>query len=164
MSSPGPYVNAEISMGGLPSYLTKSGVGGLRSADPEALREPLSWIDAFDKISVRHQVTDCGGSILTYQAENELLNESGDRRAFMRAVVTKIKGDGIAFPGVPRPAEMLAWITAPLIGAALGFTCSNGRGQIQHMETRFRARTATSPMFIAGGQVVPTLRGGQLQN
>src|SRR6185312_4439790 len=84
IARPGPYVNAEISMGGLPAYLTKNGSHSLRSTDPEALKESLDWINAFNKIALKHQVTDGGGSIVMYQAENELLNEGGDRPAFMK--------------------------------------------------------------------------------
>jgi beta-galactosidase GanA len=166
IARPGPYINAEVSMGGLPAYLTKSGAGSLRSTDPEALRESLSWINAFNEIAVKHQVTDGGGSIVTYQAENELLNESGDRPAFMKELVTQIKGDGITVPvfhndwgfnGAYVPGSTSVGGNVGLDYYAfdqypLGFTCSNTRGQIQDMETRFRARTATSPMFIAEGQ------------
>ncbi|WP_146233398.1 beta-galactosidase [Arthrobacter psychrolactophilus] len=166
IARPGPYVNAEISMGGLPAYLTKSGAGSLRGMDAEVLRESLSWINAFNEIAVKHQVTDGGGSIVTYQAENELLNESGDRPAFMKELVTQIKGDGITVPvfhndwgfnGSYVPGSTSAGGNVGLDYYAfdqypLGFNCSNARGQIQDMEARFRARTTTSPMFIAEGQ------------
>ncbi len=166
IARPGPYVNAEISMGGLPAYLTKSGAGSLRGMDAEVLRESLSWINAFNEIAVKHQITDGGGSIVTYQAENELLNESGDRPAFMKELVTQIKGDGITVPvfhndwgfnGSYVPGSTTAGGNVGLDYYAfdqypLGFNCSNARGQIQDMETRFRARTTTSPMFIAEGQ------------
>jgi len=166
IARPGPYVNAEISMGGLPAYLTKSGAGSLRSTDPAVLKESLSWIDAFDKIAKKHQVTDGGGSIVTYQAENELLNEGGDRPAYMKALVTKIKGDGITVPlfhndyganGAYVPGSGKAGGNVGLDYYAfdnypLGFTCSSGRGQVPDMESRLRALTATSPLFIAEGQ------------
>ncbi|WP_449374581.1 beta-galactosidase [Arthrobacter psychrolactophilus] len=166
VARPGPYINAEVSMGGLPAYLTKSGAGGLRSTDPEALRESLSWLNAFNEIAVKHQVTDGGGSIVSYQAENELLNEGGDRPAFMKELVTQIKADGITVPlfhndagfsGAYVPGSTSAGGNVGLDYYAfdqypLGFTCSNGRGQIPDMEARFRARTTTSPMFIAEGQ------------
>ncbi|PYH01891.1 beta-galactosidase [Arthrobacter stackebrandtii] len=166
IARPGPYVNAEISMGGLPAYLTKNGSHSLRSTDPEALRESLDWINAFNKIALKHQVTDGGGSIVMYQAENELLNEGGDRPAFMKALVDKIKGDGITVPvfhndysmnGAYVPGSGTAGGNVGLDFYAfdqypLGFTCSAGRGQIPDMEQRFRAMTATSPMFIAEGQ------------
>lgn len=166
IARPGPYVNAEISMGGLPAYLTKNGSHSLRSMDPEVLRESLSWLDAFNKIAVNHQVTDGGGSIVTYQAENELLNEGGDRPAFMEELVTKIKGDGITVPvfhndwgfnGAYVPGSGTVGGDVGLDYYAfdqypLGFNCSNARGQIPDMESRFRARTTTSPMFIAEGQ------------
>ncbi|MDD0860046.1 beta-galactosidase [Arthrobacter alpinus] len=167
IARPGPYVNAEISMGGLPAYLTKSGANSLRSMNPEALSESLKWIEAFNKIAVKHQVTDGGGSIVSYQAENELLNEGGDRPAFMKELVTKIKGDGITVPvfhndygfnGAYVPGSSSAGGNVGLDYYAfdqypLGFNCANpNRGQIQDMEARFRARTTTSPMFIAEGQ------------
>lgn len=166
IARPGPYVNAEISMGGLPAYLTKNGAGSLRSTDPEALKQSLSWIGEFNKIALKHQITDGGGSIVTYQAENELLNEAGDRPAFMKQLVTKIKGDGITVPvfhndygfnGFYIPGSSSAGGNVGLDYYAfdqypLGFTCSNARGEIGDFETRFRQRTTTSPMFIAEGQ------------
>ncbi|WP_051388849.1 beta-galactosidase [Arthrobacter sp. 35W] len=166
IARPGPYINAEVSMGGLPAYLSKNGAGSLRSTDPEALRESLSWIDAFNKIAKTHQVTDGGGSIVTYQAENEMLNEGGDRPAFMRALVTKIKADGITVPvfhndystnGAYVPGSGTAGGNVGLDYYAFdnypfGFTCSNGRGQIPDMESQLRALTTTSPGFIAEGQ------------
>lgn len=66
IARPRPYVNAEISMGGLPAYLTKNGSQSLRSMDPEASAESLKWLDASTKTAVKHQVTDGGGSIVTY--------------------------------------------------------------------------------------------------
>ncbi|MDJ0315085.1 beta-galactosidase [Arthrobacter sp. H35-D1] len=168
IARPGPYVNAEISMGGLPAYLTKNGARSLRSTDPEALRESLGWINAFNEIAVKHQVTDGGGSIVTYQAENELYNEDYDRVPFMKELVEKIKGDGVTVPvfhngwgfkgdfnpGSDRPSgggdtglDFYAFDQYPL-----GFNCSAGRGQVPDMESRFRAMTTTSPMFIAEGQ------------
>ncbi|NVM95590.1 beta-galactosidase [Arthrobacter wenxiniae] len=166
IARPGPYVNAEISMGGLPAYLTKSGAGSLRSTDPAVLKESLDWIGAFDRIARKHQVADGGGSIVTYQAENELLNEGGDRPAFMKALVTKIKGDGITVPvfhndyganGAYVPGSGSAGGNVGLDYYAfdnypLGFNCSAGRGQVPDMEPRVRALTATSPLFIAEGQ------------
>ena len=166
IARPGPYVNAEISMGGLPAYLTKSGAGSLRSTDPAVLKESLDWIGAFDRIARKHQVADGGGSIVTYQAENELLNEGGDRPAFMKALVTKIKGDGITVPvfhndyganGAYVPGSGSAGGNVGLDYYAfdnypLGFNCSAGRGQVPDMEPRVRALTATSHLFIAEGQ------------
>ncbi len=166
IARPGPYVNAEISMGGLPAYLTKNGAGSLRSTDPEALRESLDWINAFNKIALKHQVTDGGGSIVTYQAENELLNEGGDRPAFMAELVKKIKGDGITVPVfhndwgfngsyVPGSGTAGGNVGLDYYGFdqyPLGFNCAAGRGQIPDMEARVRARTTTSPLFIPEGQ------------
>jgi beta-galactosidase GanA len=166
IARPGPYVNAEISMGGLPAYLTKSGAGSLRSTDPATLKESLSWIDAFDKIAKKHQVSDGGGSIVTYQAENEMLNDGGDRPAFMKALVSKIKGDGITVPvfhndygmngsfvpGSTRPGGNVGLDYYAYDNYPLGFTCSNGRGQVPDQEAQLRALTTTSPMFIAEGQ------------
>lgn len=60
----GPYVNAEISMGGLPAYMTESGTGSLQGTDREALKQSPSWIGAFKKSALKHQITDGGGSIV----------------------------------------------------------------------------------------------------
>lgn len=63
IARPGPYVNAEISMGGLPAYMSNYG-GGLRSMDSKALAASESWLTVANAIISKHQVTDGGGSVL----------------------------------------------------------------------------------------------------
>src|SRR5699024_9778684 len=100
IARPGPYVNAEISMGGLPAYLTNTpddgGNPGLRTN--ANLDASLEWIQAFDEIASRHQVTDGSGSILLYQVENEMLDENPKRVEFMAELAEQVRADGITVP------------------------------------------------------------------
>src|SRR5699024_12219674 len=60
------FVNAEISMGGLPAYMTNR-EAPLRSTDPENFADSCAWLSAINEIIAKHQVTDGGGSVLMYQ-------------------------------------------------------------------------------------------------
>ncbi|MFD4263695.1 beta-galactosidase, partial [Streptomyces sp. NPDC058534] len=48
IARPGPYINAEASMGGLPAYMTTHG-GEERTADPQNLAADLEWLGAVNR-------------------------------------------------------------------------------------------------------------------
>ena len=95
IARPGPYINAEISMGGLPATMSNQ-PGPLRGT--ANLARSKQWLHAFDVIARKHQVTTGGGSLLMYQVENELLDESSDRSAFLKALTSYVRADGITVP------------------------------------------------------------------
>lgn len=168
IARPGPYINAEVSMGGLPAYMTNS-PNGLRTTQPDNLAASKEWLHAFDQIAKKHQVTDGGGSILMYQVENELLTESTDRAAFEAELIKEVKADGITVPlfhndynlnrqFVPKAAggtgagadiglDVYAYDDYPL-----GFTCSNPRAPIRDRESAFRAAVSDNPIFVSEAQ------------
>ncbi|TRY20297.1 glycosyl hydrolase family 35 [Tessaracoccus rhinocerotis] len=98
IARPGPYVNAEISMGGLPGFMVNKNAGSLRSTDPSVLEPSKAWLSAFNDVVRDHQVTDGGGSVLLYQIENELLGDQQWRRDFLTALTTHVVDDGITVP------------------------------------------------------------------
>src|SRR5699024_5147368 len=97
IARPGPCVNAEISMGGLPAYMTNR-AASLRSTDPQNFADSCDWLSAVNVIIARHQVTDGGGSVLMYQVENELISEDPERSAFLRGLADHVRSTGITVP------------------------------------------------------------------
>ncbi|WP_157560940.1 beta-galactosidase [Humibacter albus] len=167
IARPGPYVNAEISMGGLPAYLTNSGAGSLRSMDdPDVVQDQKDWLHAFDEIANKHLVTDGGGSVVLYQVENEMISDGGTGPAYMKQLTDQVKSDGIDVPLFVNDWGMGGRFAPGKAGAAgdigvdmygydnypLGFTCNAGRGQVPDNETAFRAITKDGPEFIPEGQ------------
>ncbi|MCI7552290.1 MAG: beta-galactosidase [Actinomycetaceae bacterium] len=163
---PGPYVNAEISMGGLPAYMTNYWAK-LRSTDPQVMEASTRWLEEFNKIAVRHQITNGGGSIILYQVENELLNETDASVAFLKALTEKVKSDGINVPlfendwgragrfapnkpGTPEGkygTDFYAYDYYPM-----GFDCSAARKAITDTEAFFRSVEPKAPQMIAESQ------------
>ncbi|GAB3797510.1 hypothetical protein GCM10028798_08860 [Humibacter antri] len=167
IARPGPYINAEISMGGLPAYLTDSGAGSLRSTDdPDVLKQEESWLNAFDQIAVKHQVTDGGGSIVLYQVENEMLSDGSAQAAYMKDLTTQVKNDGITVPlftndyalggrFVPGKSGVAGNVGLDVYGHdnyPLGFNCGGARGQVSDTESQVRALDPNGPNFIPEGQ------------
>ncbi len=77
IARPGPYINAEISMGGMPAWQTNSALPLRTAWDKTNWKEQRAWLRAINRILARHQVTNGGGSVLMYQAENEELFSLG---------------------------------------------------------------------------------------
>ncbi|MDO4791717.1 MAG: beta-galactosidase, partial [Buchananella hordeovulneris] len=156
---PGPYVNAEISMGGLPAYMSNYTQSSLRSV--QNLDKAKEWLGEFNKIAKKHQITDGGGSIILYQAENELLSDVSWRGDFLRELTRFIKSDGITVPVFHNDWGMggrfantasygtdfyaFDWYPA-------GFNCGNQRGGFADRESDFRRMAPNSPMFITEAQ------------
>ncbi|GGP87742.1 beta-galactosidase [Streptosporangium pseudovulgare] len=168
IARPGPYINAEASMGGLPAYMTNN-PDGLRSTQPQNLAAAKEWLHTFDQIARKHQVTDGGGAILLYQVENELISETAARASYEKALVEQVRSDGITVPlshndyslnkrWVPKAAggtgagadtglDLYTYDTYPL-----GFNCNAGRGGISDLESAFRSSITGNPIMIAEGQ------------
>nr|WP_284500861.1 beta-galactosidase [Bowdeniella massiliensis] len=160
IARPGPYVNAEISMGGLPAWMTNE-AGRLRSTDPAVLQASKDWLSAFNQIAKKHLITNGGGSIIMYQVENELLDESQGRDTFLRELATFVRADGIDVPLFHNDyalggrfkdigkvgTDFYAYDSYPV-----GFNCSAPRNQIADSETQFRSFAPDSPHFITESQ------------
>ena len=160
IARPGPYVNAEISMGGLPAWMTNYS-GGLRTTDPKVLAASKAWLHAFDQIASKHLVTKGGGSVLLYQVENELLSDNAARGAFLKSLVSQVKSDGIDVPlfhndyglgGRFKNTSLYGTDFYAYDKYPVGFNCSAGRNRIDDSEATFRGYAPNSPHFITESQ------------
>jgi len=130
---PGPYVNAELTRGGFPSWLVNQKAKA-RTDDPEYLKAVDEWYAHINPILARHQITDGGGTIIAYQIENELLETTPVHARYMQHLYDRVRADGITVPifhndigrngyWVPQnskiagtvegPADLYAWDTYP---------------------------------------------------
>lgn len=160
IARPGPYVNAEISMGGLPAWMTNYS-GGLRTTDPKVLAASKAWLHAFNQIAAKHLVTKGGGSVLLYQVENELLSDNAARSAFLKSLVAQVKADGIDVPlfhndyglgGRFKNTSLYGTDFYAYDKYPVGFNCSAGRNRIDDSEATFRSYAPNSPHFITESQ------------
>lgn len=163
IARPGPYVNAEASMGGLPPYMSTHG-GEQRTADPQNLAADLEWLEAVNGIIGKHQITDGGGSVIAYQVENEQIDNQAKRVDYIEKLQSAVVDQGITVPlfhndygdghgwNVPggpggSKLDLYAFDTYPL-----GFDCAGGRGRLSDYETRIRGYSPRTPVFVAEGQ------------
>ena len=160
IARPGPYVNAEISMGGLPAWMTNYS-GGLRTTDPKVLAASKAWLHAFNQIASKHLATKGGGSVLLYQVENELLSDNAARGAFLKSLVSQVKSDGIDVPlfhndyglgGRFKNTSLYGTDFYAYDKYPVGFNCSAGRNRIDDSEATFRSYAPNSPHFITESQ------------
>ncbi|SPT53574.1 Beta-galactosidase precursor [Actinomyces bovis] len=160
IARPGPYVNAEISMGGLPAYMSNYG-GGLRSNDAKALAASKSWLTAANQIISKHQITNGGGSVLVYQVENELVEGNNPDYEFLTELTKHVKSTGITVPlfhndwnlsGRLRDTSRTGLDFYAYDAYPVGFNCSAGRNQIGDSEDAFHGFSPNSPNFITESQ------------
>jgi beta-galactosidase len=97
IARPGPYINAETDAGGFPGWLVTT-AGKPRSTAPEYTAAYREWMTQIDRILARHQFTDGRGTVLLYQVENELYDDSADSRRYMQDIEDKARADGITVP------------------------------------------------------------------
>ncbi|MDI7776423.1 beta-galactosidase [Asticcacaulis sp. EMRT-3] len=109
---PGPYVNAELTMGGFPGWLVRQKAMA-RTDDPEYLKAVDEWQTQIDAIIARHQITTGGGRIIAYQIENELADTSPNRKLYMQHLADKVHADGITVPLFHNSASRLPNWTPP---------------------------------------------------
>lgn len=67
---PGPYINAELSAGGMPLWVTTGEYGRLRDNDTRWRGAWKPYIDRFEEITVPYQISE-NGTVIMYQIENE---------------------------------------------------------------------------------------------
>jgi beta-galactosidase len=97
IARPGPYINAETDAGGFPGWLVNT-AGKPRSTAPDYTAAYHEWMTEIDRILARHQLTDGRGTVLLYQVENELYDDSADSRRYMQDIEDKAHADGINVP------------------------------------------------------------------
>ncbi|MEU4526454.1 beta-galactosidase [Amycolatopsis sp. NPDC024027] len=97
IARPGPYINAEVTGGGFPAWLSTQ-AGRARSDAPDYLAAADEWLSAIDRIIARHQYTDGRGSVILYQIENELSATGTAQRNYVAHLYDKVRADGITVP------------------------------------------------------------------
>lgn len=164
IARPGPYINAEASMGGLPPYMTTYGGAPRTLDDAKSVAADLEWLRQVNAIIARHQVSDGGGSVIAYQVENEQISHGPKQIAYIEKLQHAVRDDGITVPlfhndwgdghgwNVPggRGGSLLnlyAFDTYPL-----GFDCAGARGRLGDFEARIRGYSPGTPVFVAEGQ------------
>ncbi|KAK0671365.1 family 35 putative glycoside hydrolase [Cercophora samala] len=98
---PGPYINAEVSGGGLPGWLQRT-TPILRTADLEFLQAAENYVVRVADLIAKWQV-DSGGPVILYQVENEYTMSTDSYKGFpdngyMQWLIEKAKNASIAVP------------------------------------------------------------------
>ncbi|MEU1933348.1 beta-galactosidase [Streptomyces coeruleorubidus] len=96
IARPGPYINAEVSGGGMPAW-RKTQAGVNRTSEPEYLKAAREWMSRINPIIARHQLTRGTGSVILYQVENEYQGGRQDAD-YMQTLIDWAKEDGIDVP------------------------------------------------------------------
>jgi beta-galactosidase GanA len=97
IARPGPYVNAELSRGGFPTWLVNQKARA-RSDDSEYLAAADEWMTQINRIIARHQLTDGGGTVILEQIENELALTTSRQARYLEHLYTRARADGISVP------------------------------------------------------------------
>ncbi|MEW2048768.1 beta-galactosidase [Streptomyces sp. NPDC005476] len=96
IARPGPYINAEVSGGGMPAWrTTQAGVN--RTSEPEYLKAAREWMSRINPVIARHQLTRGTGSVILYQVENEYQGGRHDAD-YMQTLIDWARADGIDVP------------------------------------------------------------------
>nr|WP_239148960.1 beta-galactosidase [Streptomyces sp. SID12501] len=96
IARPGPYINAEVSGGGMPAWRSTQG-GVNRTSEPEYMQAAREWMSRINPIIARHQLTRGKGSVILYQVENEYQGGRHDAD-YMQTLIDWAKDDGIDVP------------------------------------------------------------------
>ncbi|HYN96948.1 MAG TPA: beta-galactosidase [Pilimelia sp.] len=97
MARPGPYINAEVDGGGFPAWLTtQAGRARSNAADYRAAAD--EWLSRINPIIARHQITNGGGTVVSYQVENEFYDTSAQADQYMEHLKQRARADGITVP------------------------------------------------------------------
>ncbi|MDT7838901.1 beta-galactosidase [Aquabacterium sp. OR-4] len=94
---PGPYVNAELSMGGFPGWVTRQKAEA-RTDAPEYQAAAGEWLTQVNAIIARHQLSTGGGTVIAYQLENEQFSVQPKNARHMQFLADKARADGISVP------------------------------------------------------------------
>ncbi|MGW7222702.1 glycoside hydrolase family 35 protein [Streptomyces sp. NPDC054826] len=94
---PGPHLGADLDAGGLPGWLTATGVTA-RSDDPEYLRHADAWLGAVNSVAVRHLYTAGRGTVLLYQLEDARDAAPAEARAATERLYARLRADRIDVP------------------------------------------------------------------
>ena len=96
IARPGPYINAEVSGGGMPAW-RKTQAGVNRTSEPEYMEAAREWMSRINPIIARHQLTRGTGTVILYQVENEYQGGRHDAD-YMQTLIDWARQDGIDVP------------------------------------------------------------------
>ncbi|KAL7795886.1 glycoside hydrolase family 35 protein [Trichoderma ceciliae] len=100
LARPGPYINAEVSGGGLPGWLQRIR-GILRTDAPGFLNATDNYMAHIASIIAKAQITN-GGPVILYQPENEYSAGRGGvvfpNKAYFQYVIDQARNAGIVVP------------------------------------------------------------------
>ncbi|MGW1562484.1 beta-galactosidase [Streptomyces sp. NPDC002144] len=96
IARPGPYINAEVSGGGLPAW-RKTHTGVNRTSDEGYMKDAREWMSRINPIIARHQLSRGTGSVILYQVENEYQG-GGLSADYMQTLIDWAREDGIEVP------------------------------------------------------------------
>ncbi|GGK69294.1 beta-galactosidase [Streptomyces flaveus] len=96
IARPGPYINAEVSGGGMPAW-RKTQAGVNRTSEPEYMKAAREWMSRINPIIARHQLTRGTGNVILYQVENEYQGGREDAD-YMQTLIDWAREDGIDVP------------------------------------------------------------------
>ncbi|MDM4764245.1 beta-galactosidase [Galbitalea sp. SE-J8] len=104
---PGPYICAEWTNGGLPTWLTADRDVRLRSSDARFVSAVGDYLDELAPILAPRQI-DAGGPIILMQIENEY-GAYGDDKAYLARLVELYRAAGLTVPltTVDQPFERM---------------------------------------------------------
>ncbi|KAI0020857.1 glycoside hydrolase family 35 protein [Xylariomycetidae sp. FL0641] len=107
LARPGPYINAEVSGGGFPGWLSRV-KGALRTRAPTYLEATENYMSHINAQIAEYQITN-GGPVILYQPENEY-TWSNDYMPFpdgeyMQYVIDQAKDQGIVVPIISNDAS-----------------------------------------------------------
>ncbi|KAK3326139.1 glycoside hydrolase superfamily [Apodospora peruviana] len=105
---PGPYINGELSAGGMPLWVTTGAYGDLRSNGSAFTEAWTPYMDGMAQLVRPFQITEeGGGTVIMYQIENEYANQWRNANnkipnpqsiSYMEKLEAKAKRNGIVVP------------------------------------------------------------------
>lgn len=145
IARPGPYINAEVSGGGFPGWLTRVN-GTLRASPSNETADGDNYLNATELYTRRvgeaiaaAEITK-GGPVILFQPENEYQNAADDYPGpfpdypYWNSVVRQYRAAGVTVPSINNEAHMKGYVTTRTEGRVdiyghdsypLGFDCDN---------------------------------------
>ncbi|WP_420031456.1 glycoside hydrolase family 35 protein [Streptomyces sp. cg28] len=93
---PGPYICAEFTNGGLPTWLFTDPTVGVRRGEPRFMRAIEAYLDRVLRTVVPRQI-DAGGPVILVQVENEY-GAYGDDAQYLDALTAMMRDAGVTVP------------------------------------------------------------------
>ncbi|KAL5334625.1 putative beta-galactosidase A [Aspergillus crustosus] len=106
IARPGPYINAEVSGGGLPGWLQRLN-GTIRSSDQSYLDATENYVANIASLVAKYQITN-GGPVILYQPDNEYsggcCGQVFPNPDYFQYVIDQARNAGIVVPTISNDA------------------------------------------------------------